>query len=70
MDEIDAALDFRNVSIIANYIKERTKGCQFVVVSLRNVRRVPPSIVCIADLCFASQNMFVSALSPLVLLPY
>jgi chromosome segregation ATPase len=25
MDEIDAALDFRNVSIVANYIKERTK---------------------------------------------
>ena len=27
MDEIDAALDFRNVSIIANIIKERTRGC-------------------------------------------
>ncbi|KAG9089736.1 hypothetical protein FRC06_001412 [Ceratobasidium sp. 370] len=25
MDEIDAALDFRNVSIVANYIKDRTK---------------------------------------------
>lgn len=25
MDEIDAALDFKNVSIVANYIKERTK---------------------------------------------
>merc|ERR1712077_44261 len=25
MDEIDAALDFKNVSIIANYIKESTK---------------------------------------------
>jgi structural maintenance of chromosome 4 len=37
MDEIDAALDFRNVSIIANYIKERTKNCaQFIVISLRN----------------------------------
>ena len=24
MDEIDAALDFRNVSIVANYIKVRT----------------------------------------------
>lgn len=36
MDEIDAALDFRNVSIIAHYIKERTKGAQFIVVSLRN----------------------------------
>ncbi|KAI5956447.1 SMC4 [Candida jiufengensis] len=36
MDEIDAALDFRNVSIVANYIKERTKNAQFVVISLRN----------------------------------
>ena len=36
MDEIDAALDFKNVSIVANYIKERTKDAQFVVISLRN----------------------------------
>ena len=36
MDEIDAALDFRNVSIVANYIKERTSNAQFVVISLRN----------------------------------
>lgn len=28
MDEIDAALDFKNVSIVANYIKERTKNAQ------------------------------------------
>ncbi|KAJ4490187.1 RecF/RecN/SMC [Lentinula aciculospora] len=36
MDEIDAALDFRNVSIIANYIKDRTKNAQFIIISLRN----------------------------------
>jgi structural maintenance of chromosome 4 len=36
MDEIDAALDFRNVSIIAAYIKERTKNAQFCIISLRN----------------------------------
>lgn len=36
MDEIDAALDFRNVSIVAHYIKERTKNAQFIVISLRN----------------------------------
>ncbi|ELP91678.1 structural maintenance of chromosome protein, putative [Entamoeba invadens IP1] len=35
MDEIDAALDFRNVSIIAHYIKERTKNAQFSIISLR-----------------------------------
>ncbi|KAL8276632.1 hypothetical protein RQP46_010981 [Phenoliferia psychrophenolica] len=35
MDEIDAALDFRNVSIVANYIRDRTKHAQFVVISLR-----------------------------------
>merc|ERR1719379_338419 len=36
MDEIDAALDFRNVSIIAQYIKRNTKNAQFIVISLRN----------------------------------
>ena len=36
MDEIDAALDFKNVSIVAHYIKERTKDAQFVIISLRN----------------------------------
>ncbi len=42
MDEIDAALDFRNVSIVANYIKDRTKNAQFIIISLRCVSR--PSI--------------------------
>lgn len=37
MDEIDAALDFRNVSIVANYIKDRTKNGQFIIISLRYV---------------------------------
>ena len=37
MDEIDAALDFRNVSIVASYIRERTRcSAQFLIVSLRN----------------------------------
>ena len=36
MDEIDAALDFKNVSIIANYIKDRTKNSQFIIISLRS----------------------------------
>jgi structural maintenance of chromosome 4 len=36
MDEIDAALDFKNVSIVGNYIKERTKDAQFIIISLRN----------------------------------
>ena len=36
MDEIDAALDFRNVSIVANYIKGQTKNAQFIIISLRN----------------------------------
>lgn len=39
MDEIDAALDFRNVSIIAHYIKDRCKAGQFIIISLRNVCR-------------------------------
>ncbi|CCI46058.1 unnamed protein product [Albugo candida] len=36
MDEIDAALDYRNVSIVGNYIKERTRNAQFIIISLRN----------------------------------
>lgn len=37
MDEIDAALDFRNVSIVASYIRHRTyTSAQFIVISLRN----------------------------------
>lgn len=36
MDEIDAALDFKNVSIVASYIKGRTKNAQFIVVSHRS----------------------------------
>jgi structural maintenance of chromosome 4 len=36
MDEIDAALDFRNVEIVGKFIKERTKNAQFIVISLRN----------------------------------
>uniref|UniRef100_A0A7S1TMH2 Structural maintenance of chromosomes protein 4 n=1 Tax=Erythrolobus australicus TaxID=1077150 RepID=A0A7S1TMH2_9RHOD len=36
MDEIDAALDFRNVSIVANYIQQRTKNAQFIIISLRS----------------------------------
>lgn len=28
--------DFKNVSIVANYIKDRTKNAQFVIISLRN----------------------------------
>ncbi|KAL3284056.1 hypothetical protein HHI36_018225 [Cryptolaemus montrouzieri] len=36
MDEIDAALDFRNVSIVGNYIKKRTKNAQFIIISLRS----------------------------------
>ncbi|KAL4713692.1 hypothetical protein ACJJTC_004223 [Scirpophaga incertulas] len=35
MDEIDAALDFKNVSIVANYIKDRTRNAQFIIISLR-----------------------------------
>lgn len=37
MDEIDAALDFMNVSIVANYIRHRTRNAQFIIISLRQV---------------------------------
>lgn len=36
LDEIDAALDYKNVSIVGNYVKERTKDAQFIIISLRN----------------------------------
>eukprot|EP00210_Caulerpa_lentillifera_P000965 g932.t1 len=36
MDEIDAALDFRNVAITAEYIAKRTGNAQFIVVSVRS----------------------------------
>ena len=36
MDEIDAALDFRNVSVVANYVLRQTRGAQFIIISLRN----------------------------------
>ena len=36
MDEIDAALDFRNVSIFGHYLNERTRNPQFVIIALRN----------------------------------
>uniref|UniRef100_A0A8D8QVP6 Structural maintenance of chromosomes protein 4 n=1 Tax=Cacopsylla melanoneura TaxID=428564 RepID=A0A8D8QVP6_9HEMI len=35
LDEIDAALDVRNVAIIGHYIKERTVNAQFIIISLR-----------------------------------
>jgi structural maintenance of chromosome 4 len=34
MDEIDAALDYRNTSLLAKYIKEK-KNVQHIVISLR-----------------------------------
>jgi len=37
MDEIDAALDEKNITIISNLIKDKTKTAQFLVVSLRNI---------------------------------
>jgi structural maintenance of chromosome 4 len=36
MDEIDAALDFRNVSIVAHYVLRQARGAQFIIISLRN----------------------------------
>lgn len=33
---VGGAADFKNVSIVAHYIKERTKDAQFIIISLRN----------------------------------
>ena len=35
MDEIDAALDYKNVSIVASYVKQQAWNAQFIVISLR-----------------------------------
>ena len=35
MDEIDAALDFKNVAIVANYIRKKARNAQFLIISLR-----------------------------------
>ncbi|KAE9548318.1 hypothetical protein FO519_008470 [Halicephalobus sp. NKZ332] len=35
MDEIDAALDARNVMLIAQFVKERAETAQFIIISLR-----------------------------------
>ena len=35
MDEIDAALDYRNVAIVASYVKKQACHAQFIVISLR-----------------------------------
>ena len=32
---LSASQDFKNVSIVANYIKDRTKDAQFIIISLR-----------------------------------
>jgi len=34
MDEIDAALDYRNTSLLAKYVKDK-KNVQHIVISLR-----------------------------------
>ncbi len=36
MDEIDAALDYKNVAVVGNYIKQKTRDAQFIIISLRN----------------------------------
>ena len=57
MDEIDAALDFRNVSIVANYIKDRTKNAQFIIISLRYVCKL--NTICIRRCsCLSRNDMF------------
>ncbi len=33
---LGSAADFKNVSIVGHYIKDRTKNAQFVIISLRN----------------------------------
>jgi len=36
MDEIDAALDFKNVKKVAEYVREQAGQSQFIIISLRS----------------------------------
>ena len=58
MDEIDAALDFRNVSIVANYIKDCTKDAQFIIISLRSVKLNIRCTQAATDRLLSSNDMF------------
>ena len=61
MDEVDAALDFQNVSVIANYIKGETKNAQFIVVSLRyQMFEVADQLVGIYKVKDVSQSLCIS----------
>jgi len=61
MDEIDAALDFRNVSIVANYIKQRTKNAQFIIISLRNnMFELADRLVGIYKAAYATQSITIN----------
>jgi hypothetical protein len=62
MDEIDAALDFRNVSIVANYIKDRTKNAQFIIISLRYEPYLAPPF---ADDLIVSPDHFAHIIFPI-----
>jgi structural maintenance of chromosome 4 len=64
MDEVDAALDFQNVSVIANYIKGETKNAQFIVVSLRyQMFEVADQLVGIYKVKDVSQSLCISPYS-------
>ena len=66
LDEVDAALDFRNVSIVANYIKARcAQQAQFIVISLRNVSATPFLVSApILTLCLYGRTELVRAGEP------
>ncbi|KAK7410936.1 hypothetical protein VNO78_02176 [Psophocarpus tetragonolobus] len=44
MDEIDAALDFKNVSIVGHYVKDRAKDAQFIIIRERNRELIKEAI--------------------------
>merc|ERR1712113_649540 len=57
----DAALDFRNVSIVANYIKQRTKNAQFIIISLRNnMFELADRLVGIYKAAYATQSITIN----------
>jgi structural maintenance of chromosome 4 len=58
MDEIDAALDFKNVAVVGRFIREK-ENCQFIVVSLReNMYELAPVLMGVYKINNGTRTVF------------
>jgi structural maintenance of chromosome 4 len=61
MDEIDAALDYRNVAIVASYVKRQACNAQFIVISLRqNMFEMSDKMIGIYKILDVTQNVSIA----------